>query len=133
MRIAQVTSALLAVATFAGCGTGSSERDATAVVERFQAALSARDGRAACEHLTPATRAALERQEMSGCGRAVLGMPLRGGGDVVDVKIYLNSGLAEVGARGFAFLDQTSAGWRISAAGCRPSEPNMPYECGLEG
>ena len=132
MRIAQATSALLAVATFAGCGTGSSERDATAVVERFQTALAARDGRAACVQLTPATRAALERQEMSPCGRAVLRLPLRGGGDVVDVKIYLNSGLAEVRARGLAFLDQTSAGWRISAAGCRPAEPNMPYECGLE-
>lgn len=132
MRIAQATGALLAVATLAGCGTGSSERDATAVVERFQAALTARDGHAACVQLTPATRAALERQEMSRCGRAVLRLPLRGGGDVVDVKIYLDSGLAEVRARGLAFLDQTSAGWRISAAGCRPSEPNMPYECGLE-
>ena len=133
MRIAQATRALLAVATFAGCGTGSSEREATVVVERFQAALTARDGHAACVQLAPATRAALQRQEMSRCGRAVLSLRLRGGGDVVDVKIYLNSGLAEIGARGFAFLDQTSAGWRISAAGCRPSEPNMPYECGLEG
>ena len=132
MRIAQATSALLAVATLAGCGTGSSERDATAVVERFQTALNALDGHAACGELTPATRAALERQEMSRCGRAVLRVPLRGGGDVVDVKIYMNSGLAEVRARGLAFLDQTSAGWRISAAGCRPAEPNMPYECGLE-
>lgn len=133
MRVAQATSALVAVAVFAGCGTGSSERDATAVVTRFQTALAARDGGAACAQLTAATREALMSQEMKACARALVGLQLSGGGEVADTKIYLTSGFVEVRARGFLFLDQTSAGWRISAAGCSPGESNMPYDCELEG
>lgn len=133
MRVAQATSAFLAVAVLASCGTDSSERDASAVVERFRGALAARDGRLACDLLTGPTRVALEAQEMSPCGRAVLGLGLRGGGEAMDAEVYMNSGLVEVGPRDFAFLDQTRAGWRISAAGCVPAAPNMPYECDLEG
>lgn len=132
MRIAQATGALLGLAIFAGCGTASSEREATAVVGRFQEALAARNGEAACAQLTAATREALEREEREACSQAVLALRLSGGGDVADVVIYLNSGFAEVRAHGFAFLDQTTAGWRISAAGCTPSKPNLPYECELE-
>ncbi len=69
---------------------------------------------------------------MSPCGLAVLELGLRGGGEAVAAEIYMNSGLVEVGPREFAFLDQTSAGWRISAAGCVPAAPNMPYECELD-
>jgi hypothetical protein len=31
------------------------------------------------------------------------------------------------------FLDQTSTGWKISAAGCRLTSPDEPYDCELEG
>jgi hypothetical protein len=30
------------------------------------------------------------------------------------------------------FLDEASGGWEISAAGCRPSAPDRPFDCELE-
>jgi hypothetical protein len=37
-------------------------------------------------------------------------------------------------ARGGAiFLDEAADGWEISAAGCRPTGDDLPYDCELEG
>jgi hypothetical protein len=33
---------------------------------------------------------------------------------------------------GTLFLDEASDGWEISAAGCRPSAPDRPFDCELE-
>jgi hypothetical protein len=50
---------------------------------------------------------------------------------VTRSDVYLTSGFAEAGGEA-AFLDQTPAGWRISAAGCTPTKDDMPYDCELE-
>ena len=34
---------------------------------------------------------------------------------------------------GTDFLSEGPEGWTISAAGCRPTAPERPYECELEG
>jgi hypothetical protein len=127
-----IAALLLVAAALVGCGADGSERDVAATVERFQAALGARDGGAACAELTPAARETLASQEKAPCPRAVLSLDLRGGGTVTRSDVYLTSALAEVSGRGSAFLDQTPAGWRISAAGCAPTAPDRPYDCELE-
>jgi hypothetical protein len=123
---------LVAAMALGGCGTDASEEDATATVERFQAALADDDGRAACAELTPATRDELESDEKASCERAVLALDLRGGGRVAASRVYVRQAFAEIPGHGDVFLDQTPAGWRISAAGCTPAAPNRPYDCELE-
>jgi hypothetical protein len=127
-----IVLALLLV-VLAGCGTGSSERDVAATVDRFQAALTQRDGAAACAELTPSTRASLESQERAPCARAVLELDLRGGGSVASSDVYMNAAVAEITGHGSAFLDHTADGWRISATGCTPTPRDRPYDCELEG
>jgi hypothetical protein len=114
-----------------GCGAGASEQDVTVVVQRFQSAVAAGDGAAACAQLTAATRQAVASDEKAPCSRAVLGLGLSGGGRVGDADVYVTSGIARVGDEA-AFLDQTPHGWRISAAGCTPNRDDMPYDCDLE-
>lgn len=123
--------AALAVVLLTGCGAASSERDVTATVERFQAALTAGDGSAACAELTAATRSAVESAEHAPCARAVLAMDLPSTGTVTGSDVYLTSAIARIGPNA-TFLDQTADGWRISAAGCTPTAPDRPYDCELE-
>jgi hypothetical protein len=131
-RPSTIVACVLVLGSLSGCGADGSERDVAATVARFQAALDARDGQAACAELTPAARRTLVGQEQAPCPRAVLGLALRGGGTVTKSDVYLTSAIAEIDGRGSAFLDQTPAGWRISAAGCAPTTADRPYDCELE-
>jgi hypothetical protein len=131
MRPLVVLLALGAGVAFAGCGTATSERDVSQVVERFQSDLAAGDGHGACAQLTASTREALVRDEKEPCRRAVLGLGLPEGGSVSRSDVYLTSGYAEAAGEAL-FLDQAAGGWRISAAGCTPTEDDLPYDCELE-
>jgi hypothetical protein len=131
MRFAAVFSLLCAAGALVGCAGDASERDVSRVVERFQSALAARDGVAACAQLSGPTKSTLARDEKEPCSRAVLALDLPGGGTVTRSDVYLTSGYAEVGG-GAAFLDESPHGWRISAAGCTRTEPGMPFDCELE-
>ena len=126
-----VTVVLLAVACLdAGCG-GRSD-DATAVVERFQTALDGGDGAGACAELSEQTASALEQQEGHPCDEAILDLDLAVGGEVAETSVYVTSASVSLAAGGTLFLDQASGGWEISAAGCRPSAPDRPFDCELE-
>jgi hypothetical protein len=131
MRSSVVIFVIVGLVTLSGCGADASKRDVEQVVERFETALADRDGAAACAQLTAPTSAALAKQEQQPCPRAVLGLGLRGAAAVTRTDVYLTSGFAEIGSEA-VFLDQTSRGWRISAAGCTPTRPDMPYDCELE-
>jgi hypothetical protein len=127
-----VLTCLLAV-PLAACGTADRERDAAAVSERFHAALEASDGQAACDQLSEETASKLEQQEKKPCEEAILGLDIPKGGTGAVRRVYVRSayvGLAEGSAD---FLDEGPEGWRISAAGCRPTAAEQPYECELEG
>ena len=124
-------AALLAL-LLASCGTGPSERDTEKVVDRFQAAIAASEGRAACAQLTEDLRGTLESDEGKPCVSAVLGLGLRGGGRAVRSRVYITSALVDVAGGGAAFLDQTRTGWRISAAGCVRSAGAAKYDCRLK-
>lgn len=113
-----------------GCGSGGSEDNARRSVERFFAALERRDGRAACRELSPEAASAVARAEKKPCGTAVLSLGITPA-PIRRVRVYVDAAQAKLGGGGVVFLDETSAGWRISAAGCKPQR-EMPYDCELE-
>ena len=88
------------------------------------------DPEARCDLLVPATRAAVEKQEKSSCAEAIGGLPLQGGA-VTGVEIWGRQ--AQVRLDGDTlFLDETSSGWRVAAAGCTPNG-QAPYDCEVDG
>jgi hypothetical protein len=124
--------ACLIALMLAACGTGDEERDAAAVAERFHAALEQDDGRAACEELNPETASKLEQQEKKPCEEAITTLDIPKGGTVADTRVYVTSAFASLAEGTVDFLDESSEGWWISAAGCDPTEPKHPYDCELE-
>jgi hypothetical protein len=116
----------------ASCGTTDRDHDAAAVAERFHAALEAGDGAAACAELNPETASKLEDQEKKPCDAAVLALDLPKGSSVADTRVYETSAFAQLAEGGADFLDESSEGWEVSAAGCNQAEPTQPYNCELE-
>jgi hypothetical protein len=128
---ARLTTLLLVCACVpAACGDRAD--DATTVVERFQAALGARDGAAACARLNDETSSALEREEGKPCDQAVLELDLPTGTRLGATRVYVTSAEVTLPGGGALFLDEAADGWEISAAGCTPTEPGRPYDCELE-
>jgi hypothetical protein len=133
VRLKPAAAACLLALTPAACGTAEREEDAATVTERFHAALEAGDGQAACEELSDETASKLEQQEEKPCEEAVLGLELPKGGTVTVRQVEVRSAYTELSAGGADFLNEGPTGWKISAAGCRPTAPDRPYECVLEG
>jgi hypothetical protein len=125
--------ALAGVLLAAGCGTADREDDVAKVTDRFHAALSAEDGSAACAELGSETAKKLEQQEKRPCEQAILELDLPSGVRTASADVYITSAYANLGEAGADFLDEGPDGWKISAAGCMPSEPDQPYDCELEG
>jgi outer membrane murein-binding lipoprotein Lpp len=128
-----VLAACLGALALAGCGTGAREADVASVVERFHAALQADDGRAACEQLSEETASKLEAQEERPCEQAILGLELPAGARVADAQVEPFSAFAVVAGGGADFLTEGPDGWKLTAAGCRRTGPDRPYDCTLEG
>jgi len=126
---------LLALACVActGCGLGVRERDAAAAAGRFQGALARDDGRAACRELSAETAMQLEQEERAPCEEAVLEIDLPRGVPAADAVVYMLSASVDLRRGVVMFLNEEPAGWKIAAAGCRPTEPSHPYDCELEG
>jgi hypothetical protein len=125
--------ALAVLVLAAGCGTADREADVAAVTDRFHAALEADDGGAACAELGGETIKKLEQQEKRPCEQAILELDLPSGVRAASADVYITSAYADLGEAGADFLDEGPNGWKISAAGCMPSEPDQPYDCELEG
>lgn len=120
-----VAAALL----IAGCGQSTAPVER--VVDRFERALAAGDGAGACRELTLPVRKALTDQEHEPCARAILmlGLPRHARG---QTSVYLTSAFARTRTGGAIFLDRARRGWLVSAAGCTPTGPGLPYDCSLE-
>ena len=132
-RMSLTALVVFAVAS-AGCGTGRDERSIGAVTDRFYEALRAHAGTRACNQLSKGASDALESASGQACEQAITDLTLPGVG-AARSAVYEDSGRVEVAgaSRGeTVFLDRTSRGWRISAAGCRP-QGDGPYDCELEG
>ena len=132
MRLRGALPLLIVIAVCVGCGNSERRADATAVGQHFQAALDDRDGEAACAQLSEETAAKLEQQEQRPCEEAILEVKLPSGGSVTKADVYVTSAAVGVTAGGTLFLDEAPGGWEISAAGCRPTAPKLPYDCEVE-
>lgn len=121
---------LAAEALLAGCG--AQEGDAAAVARGFLAAIEAGDARAACASLAPATREKLEKDETAQCDEALGKLDLRAADGVTDTEVFVSEARVTLANGEFAFLGRTPDGWKVSAAGCKPTAPEEPYDCELE-
>lgn len=127
-----VVTAVVVACLCTACGTTDRSTDATATVERFQAALDSNDGKAACGELSEETASALEQQQGDPCEVAILTLELPSGGEVSETSVYVTSAFVSLLEGGTLFLDEASDGWEIAAAGCTPAGPDRPYDCELE-
>ena len=116
-----------------GCGPTDRAPDAAAVAERFHAALERRDGGAACSEVSEETANKLEEQAGAPCAEAILELELPGAGRAAEASVYVTSASVRLTEGGTDFLDEGSDGWKISAAGCVATAPDLPHDCELEG
>ena len=123
------TAVLVTGALLAGCG--GQEGDAAAVARSFVASIAAGDARAACASLAPTTRETLEKDEAAPCAEALRKLDLRTAG-VRDTEVFVSEARVALANGEFAFLGRTPDGWKVSAAGCKPTASEEPYDCELE-
>jgi ketosteroid isomerase-like protein len=126
-----VAVALAAGGALSACG-GQATDEPTRVAERFYEAVERGDGASACAELSPDAVSELESQGESPCRRAVLELKLAGA-RARRSEAYLTTARVEMDRGDHVYLDETAAGWRVAAAGCRP-EPGdeTPDDCELE-
>jgi hypothetical protein len=122
----------LALVALAGCGTGADERAARGSVSRFEAAIAAKDGAAACHELSSKATSSLESSAKKPCEQAILSAGVKPSRAVRDASVWVTGAQVKL-AGDTLFLDDTAKGWKISAAGCKLSSPDEPYDCDLEG
>lgn len=96
-------------------------------VERMAAAFAGADPAARCALLAPAT-AAVVAAAPQGCPAVVGRLPA---GSVLTAQVWGDRAQARTTADTL-FLVRTAAGWRVAAAGCRPSDKG-PYACAVIG
>lgn len=126
-----MASLAVAALAVAGCGPGGAERDARDVAERFYAAAEARQGQRACDLLTDAARSALADGEKAPCRRAVVEVELSGG-KAGSTRVYIDQAQVRMAGGDTVFLSDGPQGWRVDAAGCRPTGADRPYDCEVE-
>src|SRR4051812_327846 len=117
MRATLLIAAALAAVVLSGCGTGGREREIRSVAERFATAVDEGDGAAACALLTTDAQAQLEKDERERCSDAVVKLDVSRS-KVSDVSVDVTNASADYAGGGTVFLDDTTHGWRVSAAGC---------------
>jgi hypothetical protein len=120
---------LIGSATVLVTGCSSAHQPAVEdVVTTFQDPSA--DPQARCDLLAPATLVTFEEEASTPCEEAIEELPLPGG-EVTSVEIW--GGDAQVRLAGdTVFLTETSMGWRITAAICRP-QTQAPYQCEVDG
>jgi hypothetical protein len=123
---------LAAASLYAGCGASDRAPDAAAVAGRFQTALESRDGEGACAELSEEAASKLEQQEGAPCEEAILRLELPTGAEAAKTSVYVTSASVSLAEGGTLFLNEAAHGWEVAAAGCRPTAPELPYDCALE-
>jgi hypothetical protein len=125
---------LLGALALAGCGQSANRDDIRAVTTRFYGALATNAGSVACAQLSEETVKQLEQDEQSACANAIgdVGLsPSR----ISRVQVFVTNAKVDLANGASAFLEETAAGWKISAVGCRPTggDPHeQPLQCAVE-
>ena len=128
---ATLALAIAAAVLSAGCGNASDEREASAAVTRLVEAVDRGDGARACEALTTEAAGALAEATGQTCETEIVKLELAHSG-VADVTVAMTSAQVDLAGGHSFFLDDTSRGWKVSAAACEP-RPSGPYDCEVEG
>jgi hypothetical protein len=131
MSSARLAGLALLTAALCGCGTSDDERASSATVTRLLDAVEQGDGAAACEELTDSAEARLATSRGVPCEEAIRELELQPG-RVRSATVSITAAQVDLVEGGSFFLDETSQGWKVSAAGCQP-RPGQPYDCELEG
>jgi hypothetical protein len=121
----------IAVVALSGCGRSDDDRAVGVVTARFLEAVHQRDGGRACAQLSPQAREALEDDEREACSKAVVGLDVEPSG-VLRTQVFGMGAKVDLADGQSAFLELTSRGWRLSAAGCEPQPDDEPYTCEVE-
>jgi hypothetical protein len=124
---------LLAVVAVAlgACGRSGDRQTVRAVAVGFYAAAEHHEGARACALLSSQTRKKLEEQESESCDKAIDKVQLKGG-PVSKVSVDSTEAAVELRGGDTVFIEDTKEGWRVSAAGCRPTAHARPADCDLE-
>jgi hypothetical protein len=122
---------VLLVLVLAGCGRADDERAVSSVTERFLVAVERDDGETACAQLAPGAIQALEQEEAEPCAQAARALDLEPAA-VVRAQIFATAAKIDLADGESAFAELTRAGWRVAAAGCRPTGGDAPYDCEVE-
>jgi hypothetical protein len=62
----------------------------------------------------------------------VLSLGLTTRARVAETSVYVTTASVALAGGGTLFLDEAAHGWEVSAAGCRPTAPDLPYDCELQ-
>jgi hypothetical protein len=122
---------LVLTATLAGCGRADDDRAVGTVTTRFLDAVEAGEGERACTLLSAGAVRALEHDESSSCREAAPELEVERGA-VTRTQVFATEAKVDLAGGESAFLELTSKGWRISAAGCRRRRGDEPYQCELD-
>jgi hypothetical protein len=125
-----VFGAALGSVLLAGCGRPGGASGVEQVAQRFVTAVQAHNGTAACALLTATARDSVSGMTDASCPDQIVNVD-ESGAQVRGVQIWGDAAQVRIGSD-VLFLRHISAGWRISAAGCKP-EPPRPYNCDVEG
>jgi hypothetical protein len=121
----------VAVLALAGCGRAGDRASVRTAAEGFYAAVGDQDGARACGWLSADARQALEKDESAPCARAVERLKLSGR-RARRVEVYSTEAAVALRGGDTVYLQDTSHGWRISAAGCRDPAYDTPADCELQ-
>jgi hypothetical protein len=128
--VSRILVAAAVVLVVTGCADSRGDA-ASAVVRAFGAELASNDFDSACALLAPATRERLERG--SSCAQALAGHRLLTATPSTQVIAQVWGDRAQVRMPSdTVFLQQSSTGWKVTAAGCTV-RGEAPYDCELEG
>jgi hypothetical protein len=125
-----VLGALLAC----GCGRDAARDQIRSTTAGFFADLGRKDGQSACAALSPNAVSQLEQQEQGSCDTSITELGLAGAA-IRSVEVYAGNAKVDLTNGASAFLERRTAGWRISAVGCRATEgppTSHPMHCELE-
>ena len=124
------------LATYSALGIIRNSDDPAAgdVVTAFGDALKQDDGKRACDLLTEVAQSRLEEDRKKPCEQGIVEVAsdLEPDGEVNRIDVSENSGFVTTSGGSTFFLDKTTAGWRLSAAGCQRQAGDAPYSCSLE-
>jgi hypothetical protein len=114
------------------CSTlGEREAAASRAAARFEESVRRADGARACAALAPETRQEVQQSARMPCVKALFEQQVAPAGAVREVQVYGRQARVVLAADTL-FLSVFPAGWKITAAGCKP-RPHQPYQCQIKG